>query len=277
MLATARDQAALSVAILSLVIGCAREAPHLRLATTTSVDNSGLLESLVEPFHAETGLSVDVLAVGSGRALQLLRRGDADLAITHDPEAEAAFLREGRGARYRKLMFNDFLLVGPPSDPASVRLAPDAVQAMRAIARSGSTFISRGDESGTHARERTLWAGADAAPPRERLLETGQGMAATLRIASEQSAYCLTDRATFLQLTSTLRLVPVFEGDPVLLNTYGVLVIEGPRQVGALRLATWLSEGSGRRLIAAFAAGGPPPFTPWPADRSADDPRALPR
>lgn len=277
MLANARGRVACSVAILALVIGCARAAPHLRLATTTSVDNSGLLDTLVGPFRAETGLNVDVLAVGSGRALQLLRRGDADLAITHDPEAEAAFLREGRVARYRKLMFNDFLLVGPPADPASVRLAPDAVQAMRAIARSGSTFISRGDESGTHARERALWTGAGAVPPRERLLETGQGMAATLRIASEQGAYSLTDRATFLQMRPTLRVVPVFEGDPMLLNTYAVLVIEGPRQVDALRLATWLSEGSGRRLIAAFAAGGTIPFTPWPAARSADDPRAVPR
>lgn len=265
--------------VTTLAVSCAREPRAVRLATTTSVDNSGLLEAILPAFQAESGVVVDVVAVGSGKALQLVRRGDADLALTHDPDAEALLLADGRVALYRKVMFNDFLIVGPPDDAASVRGAAGVGQAMRRIARSSSAFVSRGDESGTHARERMLWTLAGMTPARERILDTGQGMAATLRIASERHGYCLTDRATFVQLEPTLQLAPIFEGGAELLNTYAVLVggRPSPRREAGLRLARWLAEGRGRGLIETFDVGGVHPFTPWPAERPSDTPRALPR
>ena len=164
-----------------LVSGCGKDSSSLRLATTTSVDNSGLLQAILPSFRQETGIDVQVLAVGSGRALQLLRRGDADVALTHDPLTEAALLKEIPAAGYRKIMFNDFVVVGPARDEASVRPSASAADAMRRIATSTALFVSRGDESGTHARERQLWQKAGVKPPADRLLETGQSMAATLR------------------------------------------------------------------------------------------------
>lgn len=267
--------------LLSLTLSgsCAREETLLRLATTTSVDNSGLLDAILPAFRAESGIDVQVMAVGSGRALQLLRRGDADIALTHDADAEEAFIREGRLVLYRKLMFNDFLIVGPVDDPAAVRDAPTAADAMRRIARSASPFVSRGDASGTHAREQQLWNLAGVRPPAGRLLETGQGMAATLRVASEREGYCLTDRATFLQLAPALRLARVFEGGVEMLNTYAIIVANGgaPRCEAGKRLVSWLAEGRGRRLVEEFAVAGAHPFTPWPVGRPADTPRAAPR
>lgn len=261
----------------AVLAGCGDDAPRLRLATTTSVDNSGLLEAILPFFRQETGIDVEVLAVGSGRALQLLRRGDADVALTHDPLAEAALLQERPSAAYRKIMFNDFLVVGPPDDEAAVRRAATAAEAMRRIAGSTAAFVSRGDDSGTHARERQLWKKAGARPPGGRLLETGQGMATTLRIASERHAYALTDRATFLQLSPGLTLQPLFEGGPDLLNTYAVLVLhDSAGHPEALRFAAWLSEGDGRARISSFAVGGSRPFLVWPAGRPRDAPDARP-
>ena len=264
----------------AIIGGCGDRRDELRLATTTSVDNSGLLSTILPAFERETGIEVKVLAVGSGRALQLLRRGDAEVAITHDPVAEAAFLKDIPGARYRKIMFNDFLIVGPPDDPAGVTLATTAVDAMRRVASSATPFASRGDESGTHAREEQLWTAAGLRPAVTRLIETGQGMAATLRIASERRAYTLTDRATFIQLSKAVELRSLFMGDRDLLNTYAAIAPSGSTQESlAARLMKWLGEGNGRSRIAAFASssGGGPLFTVWPADRANSSPDALPR
>jgi tungstate transport system substrate-binding protein len=263
--------------VIAAAFACgSREA--VRLATTTSVDNSGLLAALLEPYREEVGASVEVLAVGSGRAIQLLRRGDADIALTHDPAAETVLLAEAPGTYYRKLMFNDFIVVGPPSDEAEVRRATTAAQAMRLIAVSSATFVSRGDESGTHARERQLWAQVGVKPSADRLLETGQGMAATVRIASERHAYTLTDRATFMQLAQVVALEPLFQHDPALLNTYAAIVLRGTRRErDALRFMTWLSDGNGRTRIASFTVSGLQPFVVWPAGRPRDTPEALPR
>jgi tungstate transport system substrate-binding protein len=265
-------------AIAAVACGCGGDPPRLRLATTTSVDNSGLLQAILPSFRQETGIDVQVLPVGSGRAIQLLRRGDADVALTHDPLAEAALLREKPSAAYRKVLFNDFVVVGPPRDDAAVRQAATAVDAMRRIAASSEAFVSRGDDSGTHARERQLWKKAGASPAADRLLETGQGMAATLRIASERRAYALTDRATFMQLARSLALQPLFEGDPDLLNTYAVLVLrDADRARDADRFVTWLSDGDGRARVSSFTIAGMRPFFVWPANRPRDAPDALPR
>jgi tungstate transport system substrate-binding protein len=257
-------------------IGCAacgsRDA-RLRLATTTSVENSGLLNAILPAFQRESGIEVDVLAVGTGRAIQLMRRGDADLAITHDPEAEAALLGDVPGADYRKIMFNDFLIVGPEDDPAGIAGAPDAASAMRAVAVSTAQFASRGDESGTYAREQQLWTAAGARPSADRLIETGQGMAPTLRIASEREAYTLTDRATYVQLAKAIAVRPLFQGDMALLNTYAAIVLpSSPRRDHARRLVAWLADGAGRAAIAAFG-----PFSVWPEGRPSAQPRDLPR
>lgn len=269
--------AVLAVAVLAT---CANPRGELRLATTTSVDNSGLLGDVLPAFERQAGVGVRVLAVGSGRAIQLLRRGDADVAITHDPVAEAALSKEIPGLLYRKIMFNDFLITGPSDDPARVHEAATAAEAMRRIASSTTPFASRGDESGTHARERQLWAAAGMAPPASQLLETGQGMAATLRVASERRAYTLTDRATYIQLGPSLMLRPLFEGGRDLLNTYAVIAMPGSRQDALVRrLIAWLAEGDGRARISAFSpsSAGAPPFTVWPADRPHDVPAALPQ
>jgi tungstate transport system substrate-binding protein len=269
----------LALAVLaSLAVGCAEPSRHLRLATTTSVDNSGLLEDLLPSFRQETGIELQVLAVGSGRALQLLRRGDGDVALTHDPLSEAAFLKETPAAVYRKVMFNDFVVVGPSEDAASVRHATSAADAMRRIALADVPFVSRGDESGTHARERQLWERAGAKSRPDRLLETGQGMAATLRVASERHAYTLTDRATFAQLAHTLSLQPLFENDPNLMNTYAVIAArDAARSSDALQFITWLTDGGGRDQISAFTVAGTHPFNVWPAGRARDAPDALPQ
>jgi tungstate transport system substrate-binding protein len=257
--------------------GCGENSSHLRLATTTSVDNSGLLEAILPSFRQETGVDVQVLAVGSGRAVELLRRGDADMALTHDPVIEAALLKDRPLTVYRKIMFNDFVLVGPEQDEAQVREAMDVSDAMRRIATSAAVFVSRGDESGTHAREQQLWVKAGVKPQADRLLETGQGMAATLRVASERHAYTLTDRATLTQLAHALSLKPLFENDPDLLNAYAVIVPEVTRDSGAMQFLTWLSDGYGRDRIASFAIAGTHPFIIWPAGGQRDRPDALPR
>jgi tungstate transport system substrate-binding protein len=264
--------------LVALAVACGADTAHLRLATTTSVDNSGLLEAILPSLRQETGIDVQVLAVGSGRALQLLRRGDADVALTHDPLTEATFLNEMPSAAYRKIMFNDFVIVGAARDEASVRQARSATDAMRRIAMSTGLFVSRGDESGTHAREQQLWHKAGTKPQAERLLETGQSMAATLRIASERHAYTLTDRATFTQLARTLTVRSLFEGDPELLNTYAVIVPAGAaRELEATRFMIWLSDGDGRSRIESFTIAGTRPFVVWPAGHSRERPEALPQ
>jgi tungstate transport system substrate-binding protein len=262
----------------AIAAGCAEPSPHLRLATTTSVDNSGLLPAILPSFRQETGIDVQVLAVGSGRALQLLRRGDADVALTHDPLTETALLKDMPAAGYRKIMFNDFVVVGPARDEASIRHSTSAADALRRIATSSALFVSRGDESGTHARERQLWQTAGMKLPADRLLETGQSMAATLRIASERHAYALTDRATFTQLAHALALEPLFEHDRDLLNTYAVIVPDvGARTLDAMRFLTWLSDGDGRARIASFTIAGTRPFIIWPAGLSRETPDAVPQ
>jgi tungstate transport system substrate-binding protein len=243
--------------------------PQLVLATTTSVGNAGLLEVLTPLFEQEHGVRFGVHLAGSGRALQMLATGDADVVISHAPEAEARAMRQHPDWWYRKIMFNDFLLVGAPSDPAGVRTATSLDDALRRIAGSEAGFVSRADESGTHERERTLWASAGATPAHS--LPTGQGMAMTLRIASERGGYTLTDRATWMQLADALSLVAVAEGDARLLNTYAVIVGSGTRQPEAMAFARWLVDGAGRERISMVTG-----FTAWPQGHPATNPADLP-
>ncbi|MGH3757902.1 substrate-binding domain-containing protein [Actinophytocola sp.] len=231
----------------------------LILATTTSTQDSGLLDELLPDFTADTGWRVKPLAVGSGQAIELGRRGEADVLLVHSPEAELEFVAEGTAGGRRLVMHNDFVLVGPPDDPAGIRGVPVA-EAMRRIATAESGFVSRGDESGTHARETQLWE--EITPSGRWYRSTGQGMGATLRVASETSAHTLTDRATYLSQRANLMLEVLNEGDKALLNVYHVIEMtkragDRVQPDGAKAFADWIVGPRAQRMIGEFGTEEP--------------------
>lgn len=210
------------------ILGCGGAEHHaktLTLATTTSTRDSGLLDELVPLFEQQTGIKVKVVAVGSGQALEMGRRGDADLLLTHSPDAEQEFVLAGHGSERLLVMSNDFLLVGPSADPAQVASSNDVLEAIRHISAAAAPFVSRGDDSGTHVKERALWEQAGVSPVGDWYLQAGSGMAQTLRMASEKRGYTLADRGTFLAQRDSLALQIVHEGDPRLRNQYAVITI----------------------------------------------------
>ena len=253
------------LAALLCLAACSRTpAETLDIATTTSVQNSGLLASLLPQFQQHSGIVVRVHAAGSGRALQMLEDEVVDLVISHAPETEARILARHPQWPYRKLAHNRFVVAGPRDDPAGVRDAGDALDAFKRIARSDAKFVSRGDESGTHERERALWAAAGVDPDPARVIVSGRGMAQALRHADEAEAYVLTDEATFRQLGDSVDLAIVVAGDPQLVNSYAVLHRGGePR---ATAFAEWLTGDAGRAALGAFTIAGAPAFTPWRPD-----------
>jgi tungstate transport system substrate-binding protein len=210
--------------------GMATAAParDLILATTTSLQDSGLLDVLLPRFEASSPYRVKAIAVGSGEALRMGEQGSADVLVVHSPSDEERFMAAGFGKDRKELMSNDFVVVGPPGDPAKVRGLPVA-DALRAIRELGSVFVSRADASGTDKKEKALWKKAGPAPAGAWYLETGQGMAETLRIASEKSGYALTDRGTFLAVKARLDLVVLVEGGADLLNVYHVITVNPER------------------------------------------------
>jgi tungstate transport system substrate-binding protein len=269
----------LGVHCLAVFVGCQRPPTRVRMATTTSVDNSGLLGAILPTFEQDSRIKVEVLAVGSGRAMTLLKRGEVDVGLTHDPTAEAAALAGSVITGYRKIMFNDFIVVGPPDDSADIAHASNVVDAFARIAASGVAFASRGDNSGTYAREQELWTLAKRRPAAAHLLDTGQGMGGTLRVASERSAYTLTDRATFEQFRSSLRLSLLCEGGTELLNTYAIFVragLQGDERAHAEALASWFADGDGRQRVAEFVARGQHVFHVWPLGTPRTSPADLP-
>jgi tungstate transport system substrate-binding protein len=269
----------LAAAAAAALVSCAAPASVLRIATTTSVDNSGLLEAVVPYFERETGIDVQAIAVGSGQAFQIARRGDASLLLTHEPLGERALFDDGLVRYYRKVMFNRFVIAGPGGDPAGVRRARSAADAMARIARSGVLFVSRGDESGTHAREKQLWTAAGTTPRPAHLIETGQGMSATLRIASSRLGYVLTDEATLARLANAVALHVVYADDPALLNTYAVAILTTARPArneAADRFARWLADGDGQAHIDAFRIHGRQVFFGWPDGVDAASPESAP-
>jgi tungstate transport system substrate-binding protein len=246
----------------------------LILATTTSTQDSGLLDELLPAFSSDTDWHAKSLAVGSGQAIELGRRGEADVLLVHSPQAEEKFAAEGTAGQRRLVMHNDFVLVGPAADPAGIRGVP-AAQAMQKVATTRAGFISRGDDSGTNAREKQLWQQTRIAPAGDWYRSTGQGMAATLRVASETSAYTLTDRATYLAQKATLALDVLSEGDAGLLNIYHVIEMttragDRVRPDGAKAFADWLVGPRAQEMIARFgtAKGGQPLFV---ADAGKDE------
>ena len=231
--------------------------PDLVLATTTSTQDSGLLDVLVPVFEEASGYHVKTVAVGSGQALALAGRGEADVVLSHAPELEEKAALDGAIVNRRLVMHNDFLLVGPPDDPAKVAGLKDAAEACRRIAAARARFVSRGDDSGTHLLERKLWTAAGIEPAGAPYVEAGQGMGATLTIASEKAAYTLTDRATYLAFRSRITLVPIVQGDVRLLNPYHVLEVNPtkfPRvnHGGARAFADFLVSPAAQDRIGSF-------------------------
>lgn len=196
------------------------------LATTTSTQDTGLLDELLPIFDKETGYFVKTIAVGSGQAMAMGKRGEADVLLVHSPDAEKEFMEAGNGINRKIVMHNDFIILGPATDPAKVKSAKTAKDAMKLIADSGSLFLSRGDNSGTHAKEKGLWKAAGINPDGQKWYQqTGLGMGQTLNVAAEKNGYTISDRGTYLSLKKNLRLVILSEGDKGLLNIYHVIEV----------------------------------------------------
>lgn len=244
------------------------ERRELLLATTTSFQDSGLLEDLTADFERRTGLRIRATAVGSGAAIAIGARGDADVVFAHSEAAERTFMADGHGRRRIRVMYNDFVLVGPSSDPARARGLP-SLDALRAIARTGARFYSRGDKSGTDVFEKALWRKAGITPAAPWYIEAATGMGQTLRVASEKEAYTLTDRGTFLARRATLALVIVVERDPPLINPYHVMTVDPAKHPrvnarAANLFADYLVSPEGQARIGRFGVDrfGEPLFTP---------------
>lgn len=247
----------------------AQAARDVILATTTSTQDTGLLDSLVPGFERQYGYRVKVVAVGTGQALALGARGDADVVLVHAPELEQRYLASGAFRNRRLVMSNDFVLVGPPDDPIALRQAGTLGGAMRRLGEGRAAFVSRGDSSGTHLLELRLWREAGVTPGGTWYLQAGQGMGATLRIASEKGGYTLTDRGTFLALRAGLRLAVLFQDAPALLNVYHVLEVNPDRHArvnaeGGRAFAEYLVSPEVQGRIASFGTErfGQPLFRP---------------
>ncbi|PSW13267.1 tungsten ABC transporter substrate-binding protein [Photobacterium rosenbergii] len=232
----------------------AAENMTVRLATTTSTYHSGLLNYLLPEFKKDTGYTVEVLAAGTGKSLRMGENGDVDLVMTHAPKAEATFVEKGFGVLPRKLMYNDFVIVGPKSDPAHISEIKDVTTALKTIADENETFVSRGDDSGTHKKELNLWAQTKMEPNFGGYKAVGQGMGPTLNMASELQAYTMTDRGTWLAYQNKLDLKIVLQGDSRLFNPYQVILVNPSRYPdinyqGAKSFSDWLVNPKAQTMI----------------------------
>ncbi|HXH42125.1 MAG TPA: substrate-binding domain-containing protein [Thermoanaerobaculia bacterium] len=248
-------------ALVLLLAACSREpkTKSLVLVTTTTVQGSGALELLRAGFREDTGIEIHPLVVSSGQALRLAGQNEADVTITHDPGAEQAFLAGHAAKLYRQFMWNDFVIVGPPGDPADVAHAASAADAFARIAHAHSSFTSRNDQSGTNTKERAIWKAALIVPETNPgYLKMGQPMAHLLRSSSELRAYTLSDRSTFEQLSGELQLRLLFAGDPFLRNVYAVMLPRSsrPEAATAERFVDWLLHGRGHSLLEAYTIKG---------------------
>lgn len=242
------------------------ERSDLILASTTSTQDSGLFDVLIPAFEAAYPYRVKVIAVGSGEALRLGETGDADVLLVHSPAAEETFMQEGYGVERKAVMYNDFVIVGPVSDPAGIKGMTDAAAAFAAIAEAKALFFTRGDQSGTHTKELSIWKAAGLEPQGDWYKSTGQGMGATLTIADQASGYTLADRATYLSKKDSLGLEVLVEGDEVLFNQYHVITVENAQNPeGAEDFMNWIvSDEAQQKLIATFGVEkfGQPLFVP---------------
>lgn len=246
------------------------EDEYITLASTTSTDNSGLYQYLLPKFTKETGIGVRVIAVGTGQAIRNARNGDADVLLVHHKPSEEAFIQQGHGVERFDVMYNDYVIVGPGSDPAGIKSSTETSQAFMTIAMEKSAFTSRGDDSGTHKKEMELWK-MSAVDPRGAknswYRETGSGMGATLNTASAINAYCLTDRGTWLQFMNKGKLELLFENDPPLHNQYGIILVHPEKHPhtkakAGEKFIDWMLSDAGQNAIAEFKIMGEQAFFP---------------
>ena len=253
-------RALLIVLVLAMLptVTAAQRSPVI-LSTTTSTQDSGLLDVLVPLFERQTGYAVKTIAVGTGQALALAARGEADVVLAHAPALEKKYVDEGKMLDRRLVMYNDFVIIGPADDPAKIKGTKKAADAMKAIAGSGSRFVSRGDNSGTHVLEKSLWKLAGVEPQGGWYIEAGQGMGATLGIADDRKAYTLTDRGTYLAFQKRVRLPILVEGDRPLLNVYSVMTVNpsnGPKvnAAGGAAFADFMVSPDTQKIIKTYGA-----------------------
>ncbi len=262
-----------ATAIASTALPASAAERFITLASTTSTENSGFFGYVLPRFTAATGIGVRVVAVGTGAALRLGRRGDVDVVLVHAREAELRFIAAGHGIERRDVMYNDFVVVGPDGDPAGVRGSKDVADALRRVAATRAPFASRGDDSGTHMAERRYWKDAATDPkPGSGVwyFEAGAGMGATLNLAAAKGAYVLSDRATWLSFKNRAGLAIAVEGDPRLFNPYGVILVNPTRHphiksADGMRFIEWLTSDAGRAAIAGFRLAGRQVFFPLAA------------
>ena len=243
------------------------EPERLRLATTTSTENSGLLAELLPPFEEQHNVTVDVIAVGTGQALELGRNGDVDIVMVHAPGLEREFVNEGYGVERVGFMYNDFIVLGPSSDPAGVAGKDSAAEAFAQIAEAEATFISRGDNSGTHTKERNIWSEAGVDPSGSWYREAGQGMGAVINMTNDQQAYTLADRGTYLAFRADIGLEVLVEGDPLLFNPYAVIAVNPEMHSHvkhdlAQALIDYVVSEQGQQIIADYRVEGEQLFVP---------------
>ena len=251
-----------------MFIGIEARAEILRLAVTTSFHNSGLADVLLPAITADTGIEVQLLVVGTGQAIRLGQAGDVEAILVHSKTAEDAFLKAGYGTHRRQIMFNDFVFVGPASDPANIAKAPDAITALEQIRQGGATFVSRGDDSGTHKKELSLWAAAGAAPTQfgRWYNATGAGMGAALNTAAGLDAYIMADRASWLNFGNKQDLLLLYSGDPILFNQYAFIPVNPKLHTHinhhlAKQVEAWLTSNIAQVLIDGHNIAGEQLFT----------------
>lgn len=253
-----------------LLSALVRAEPYITVASTTSTEQSGLFRHLLPKFESKAGFRVRVVALGTGQALELGRRGDADVVLVHAPALEENFVAEGHGVKRHPLMYNDFVLVGPQADPAGLAGGRDVLAALRRIRASHAGFVSRGDRSGTHVAELAMWKAAGIDIRKDKgawYRETGQGMGPALNTASGMDAHLLADRATWLSFRNRGTLTILVQGDARLFNPYGVILVNQGRHPNVKKdlgqaFVDWLVSPAGQRAIAAFRIGGEQPFFP---------------
>jgi tungstate transport system substrate-binding protein len=260
----------LSLALLlcAILLPLSGQTVRLRLATTTSTQDSGLLPILNPPFEKLTGITVDVIAVGTGKAIKLGENGDVDVVLVHDRKAEDRFVAQGFGVNRRDVMHNDFVVVGPAEDPAKIATAKTAAEAFAGIAAAGAPFVSRGDASGTYVKEIDLWAAASITPKGAWYKEAGQGMGEVLIMSNNLKAYTLSDRGTWIAMKDKLKGLRILEeGDAGLFNPYGVIAVNPQKHpevsyMAAMQYIAWITSVQGQKVIRDYTLGGQQLFTP---------------
>jgi len=257
----------LILAITAFLAGAVNGQERLRMSTTTSTEASGLLSVLLPPFEKANNVKVDVIAVGTGKSLKLGENGDVDVVFVHARAAEDKFVAEGYGVDRRDVMYNDFIIVGPKNDPAKIKETKTAVDAFKRLGEGKADFISRGDDSGTHQKEKELWKAAGIKPQGRWYIEAGQGMGPVLQMAFDKKAYALADRGTFIAYEGKLDLVTVSEGDRALFNPYGIIAVNPKKHPKvkydlAKKFIEYVTGPEGQKVIADFKLNGKQLFFP---------------